>query len=325
MAEISEEAATELLGQAFGNTPKPPVVAKAAPEVVDAPMTTAEEEIPTEVVEEEEGEETPVLAEPEFEIDTPDGKEIIKGEQVKELLQKGRDYSKKTDEVARAREALIAQAQQQETAQKFQMAVLSDLIELQTLDKQLAEYAAYDWATAIDQDFIQTQKLQMQWQRLKDMRSTKFQELSAKQTEWQQGQAQAAQQVLVAEHKALLAKLPQWANSETAAAEKQAIGKVLREYGYQDNELSLLTDHRAMLVARDAMKWRELQRNKTERVKQAREAPPVNKPGAAASQQAPRDASGKFLQQFRNDGRKGNHRAQEESLQKVLSRTFKSS
>ncbi len=334
MAEISEDAAVELLGNVFGNGPAAPApVAKpvaAAPEpVVEAPEDgePAPDDEPQEALADADSDAPEPVAEPEFEIDYNGAKEIIKGAaQVKELLQKGRDYSHKTEEVARAREAIAAQYQQADVMQKFQAAVMPDIIELQALDRQLKEYADYDWASAIDQDFIGANKLQMQWNRLKDLRQTKFSELTAKQSEWQQGQAQAAQNVLIAEHKALLAKLPSWTNSETASLEKQAIGKELRDVGYQDSELSLLTDHRAMVVARGYAKWMQLQRDTKGKVKQLRDAPPVNKPGAAGSQQAPnaRAADGKFINQFRADGRKGNHRAQETSLERVLSRTFKS-
>lgn len=330
MPEISESAAEAMLDGAFGSAPPPkPLVVEPA----EAPMTADEEAIETEsLLPDGEGEvatEIPevVEPEPEFEIEVDGQKETIRGKaKAVELMQKGAHYSKQSEEVARVREALQAQAQLQEQAGKFQQAALADLTELQAIDNRLAEYNKIDWAAAIDSDFVQTMKLQEQRAQLREARAAKLQELTLKQQEFTRGREQATMQMLHAEHNALLAKLPAWRNSEAAQTEKQAIGKVLREhYGYQDGELAGLSDHRALLVARDAMKYRELLRNKNERAKELRAAPPVNKPGAAGAQTQPNEkaAFGKFVGEFRKHGTQGNHRAQETALEKVLARTFK--
>jgi hypothetical protein len=190
----------------------------------------------------------------------------------------------------------------------------------------LAEYNKFDWATAIDTDFVGVMKLQEKRNQLKEARNAKIQELNGKQQQFEQGQAQAAQQMLAAEEAALLAKLPAWRNSEVASAEKQSISRVLvEEFGYQPAELASLMDHRALLLARAAAKWVGLQKTKVDKTKQLRDAPPVVKPGAANAQQQPNEKAtfGKFVQEFRQQGRKGNHRSQEAALEKLLSRTFK--
>jgi hypothetical protein len=223
------------------------------------------------------------------------------------------------------RDALMAQGRAQQDAANFQQAAMADIAELTALNKQLEQYDQVDWTKAIDTDFVSVMKLQEQRAALREARTAKLQQLQAKHQQFQQGQAEAARQMLAAEESALLAKLPGWRNSETATAEKQAITRTLQEaYGYQAGELSQLMDHRALLVARDAMKWRELQKGKTDKSKQFRDAPPVAKPGAAVSPQTnERQTFVRQVQEFRKAGRAGNHRAQEVSLEKMLSRTFK--
>jgi hypothetical protein len=276
-------------------------------------------EVQAEVVE-------PVVPEPEFTIEVDGKTEIVKGaDRVKELLQKGMDYSRGTAEVARVREQLIAQSQMAQAAAKFQAEAIGDIAELRALDAQLEQYSKIDWSSAIDTNFVEAMKLQQQRATLKEARDAKLNQLQQKQAQFEKGQADAAQSLRIAEENALLAKLPEWRNSEKAASEKQAIIRNLTSYGYQPAEIAQLMDHRTVLLARDAMKWRELQANKANTVKQVRDAPPVVKPGAATAQTDPNSKAGfqKFTQEFRKQGRAGNHRAQEDALAKVLARTFK--
>lgn len=326
MPEIAEESALNALESAFGTTPAPKPVVKApvpAPVAVDEPMTDEEEALAL-PDDEEVAETTEVVAEPQLEVELDDGeKQVLTAPKVKELIQKDRDYTKKSEENARTREALTAAIQQHENRQNFQQAAMPDIIELQALDRQLEAYAKYDWSTAIESNFVEAQKLQTQWALLKDQRAAKINEFTAKQQQWEKTQQEAGEKVLLAEHTALIAKLPAWRNSETAAAEKQAIGKMLRSIGYADSELALLTDHRAMLIARDAMKYRELQKAQKERTKQVRAAPPVNTPGASGQQPDGKAGFTKFRETFAKQGKSGNHRAQETALQNLLGRTFK--
>ena len=260
--------------------------------------------------------------EPEFEIEVDGQLERVRGkDQIKELLQKGRDYARKTEVVARVREALAAQIQQQQITHQFQMSVFEDVASLKAIDSKLEQFNQIDWNAAFDSDPFNALKLKEQRDQLRETRSAKLYELTAKQQQFQQGQAQAAQQGLVAEQSALLAKLPEWRNSETRTKEQQTIARELASYGFNDAEIAGLQDHRMVLVARDAMRWRALQANKADKVQQVRAAPPVIKPGA--KQDKGKADARTDLKQFRDAGRKGEHRTQEQLLEKMLSRAFK--
>lgn len=327
-APANVEAVEAAIEGAFGSPP-PKINAPALPpsppdEVVpegDAPPEG-------EPVEAEEGAEPTIpVAEPEFEIEVNGQKEIVKGkEQITELLQKGKHFSRGSEEVARVREVLTAHVLAQQDLQQFQAAIVDDIAQLRSLDEQLNQFSKVDWATAIDSDFVGVMKLQEQRAAVREARNAKLAEIQQKQQYHQQSQAQAAQQLLTAENAALLSKLPEWRNTEKAKAEKATVSQgLVEDYGFRPQELAQLVDHRMVLVARDAMKWRALQRGKDDRIKQVREAPPVSKPGSVTAQQPATSKAGfqKFQQDFRRQGRQGNHNAQNEALEKVLARTFK--
>ena len=330
MAEpISEQSVESALESAFGNAPAPQKVpAKETAPAQDAPVdepaaeAAPPEEAEAEPVEAAEAEPAPD-PEPEFEIEVNGAKELVRGkDQIRELLQKGRDYSQKTEAVARARDSIIAQAQQQAMAAQFQGQAWEDITAIRALDSRLDEYNKVDWATAFDTDPFNALKLKEQRDQLREQRNAKVAEFQAKRQQFEAGQAQAAQQRLAAEQSALLNKLPEWRNTEQATKEQREIANTLAQsYGFNEAEIAGLVDHRMVMVARDAMKYRMLQANKTAKVQQVRTAPPVIKPGA--QQDKGKVEARSDLKQFREAGRKGEHRTQEQLLEKMLGRAFK--
>jgi len=326
---ISEQSVESALESAFGNAPAPQKVpAKEAAPAQDAPVdepaaeAAPAEEAEAEPVEAAEAEPAPE-PEPEFEIEVNGARELVRGkDQIRELLQKGRDYSQKTEAVARARDSVIAQAQQQAMAAQFQAQAWEDITAIRALDSRLDEYNKVDWATAFDTDPFNALKLKEQRDQLREQRNAKVAEFQAKRQQFEAGQAQAAQQRLAAEQAALLNKLPEWRNTEQATKEQREIANTLAQsYGFNEAEIAGLVDHRMVMVARDAMKYRMLQANKTAKVQQVRTAPPVVKPGA--QQDKGKVEARSDLKQFREAGRKGEHRTQEQLLEKMLGRAFK--
>ena len=330
MAEpISEQSVESALESAFGNAPAPQKVpaketAPAQDAPVDEPAAEAApvEEAEAEPVEAAEAEAAPE-PEPEFEIEVNGARELVRGkDQIRELLQKGRDYSQKTEAVARARDSIIAQAQQQAMAAQFQGQAWEDITAIRALDSRLDEYNKVDWATAFDTDPFNALKLKEQRDQLREQRNAKIAEFQTKRQQFEAGQAQAARQRFAAEQAALLNKLPEWRNTEQATKEQREIANTLAQsYGFNEAEIAGLVDHRMVMVARDAMKYRMLQANKTAKVQQVRTAPPVIKPGA--QQDKGKVEARSDLKQFREAGRKGEHRTQEQLLEKMLGRAFK--
>jgi len=322
-AGASQESIEGALEAAFTDAPveKAPVAAPE-PEVpeVEAEEVAAEEAEPQE---EEQQEEAPAVAEPEFEIEVSGQRHVVKGaEQVKELLQKGMDYSQKTEFVARAQEALSARAQMLQMQEQFQNLISEDLAELKSIDRALDTYNKIDWAQQFDTDPFNAMKLREQRDQLREQRNAKYAELNQKHESYRAGQAQAAQQALASEHAALLAKLPEWRNSDVAAKEKTEIATYLKNSGFQPAELSTLSDHRALIIARKAYLYDKLQAGKSDKVKQVREAPPVVKPGVTPKPN-PKAEFTKVKSHLRKLGTQGNHKGQEALVTEMLTRTFK--
>lgn len=329
--QMNEQQVESALEQAFSGAPveKPAKVSTRPPEPdevepVEAAATDDAEPAgdDAEPAEPEAVEAAPAEVEPEYEIEVDGQRETVRGkEAIKELMQKGMDYSRKSEANARIRDALAAQALQAKMANDFQAAVFNDVTEITALDNQIAEYNKIDWAAAFDSDPFNALKLKEQRDQLRERRSVKAQEVEAKRQQFLQGQAQAVQQRLAAEQSALLAKLPEWRNSEVKAKEQQAIAQNLASNGFNEAEISQLSDHRMLLIARKAYLYDQLQANKAQKVQQVRAAPPVVKPGAQEDKS--KAESRDFLKEVRAQGRKGNHAAQQQLVERALGRVFK--
>jgi len=200
---------------------------------------------------------------------------------------------------------------------------MGDVAALQGLEQQLQQWEKLDLAAEFEKDMFQAMRLKEQRDQLREKRNTMRQQLEFKATNFKQGQAHAAQQLMQAEMNVLLAKLPEWRNSEKAQAEKEQLKSYLANHGYTAPEIENVLDHRFILLARDAYKYRQLQQGKNEKLNQARQAPPVTKPGAKQPPRNDKAEFAKFRQNLKRAGREGNNRAQENALTAILERTFK--
>lgn len=110
-------------------------------------------------------------------------------------------------------------------------------------------------------------------------------------------QSQAADQqreteaMLRREQEQLNERLPEWRDVKVRNAESEAISKYLRDIGYSEAEMNELQDHRALLVARDAMRYRAQQA-----VQKKQSQAPVTKSVAPQARQPQPQATAKLAE-----------------------------
>ena len=115
----------------------------------------------------------------------------------------------------------------------------------------------------------------VQWLKLKELERQRAGEIQAVTAERQrmqqiseQEQGQRLQEHLSAQQNLVLEKIPEWADSEIQAEDQRKLVEFGRTVGFTDNELDTIYDHRALIVLRDAMRYRELTNG--ERITQAK-------------------------------------------------------
>lgn len=273
-----------------------------------APQEEAEDTEPVAEEDAEEAEAEEAEAEPdsddEFELHYNGTTEKVPKDRAKALAQQGLYYERNQAQVdqhwKQVQEASQFVAQQLQTVPELQEAAalvsmyqkavesidiadmqkmatedpaqyLAKLAEYNTLNRRLTEAQAKHQATA--QQFAQAQQ--------------RFQ-----------------QEALKREREALFKAIPDWRDD---AKFKQARGRILAymaERGFSEQEVGSLMDHRALLVAYDAARFRESQKALKASAKQLGQKPKVAKPGAGATPAEVSDEQTKALrQQLKKSGR----------------------
>jgi len=119
-----------------------------------------------------------------------------------------------------------------------------------------------------------------------------------------ESQQRFQQEALKREREALFKAIPDWRDD---AKFKQARGRILAymaERGFSEQEVGSLMDHRALLVAYDAARFRESQKALKASAKQLGQKPKVAKPGASTTPAQANDEATKALrQQLKKTGR----------------------
>lgn len=119
-----------------------------------------------------------------------------------------------------------------------------------------------------------------------------------------ESQQRFQQEALKREREALFKAIPDWRDD---AKFQQARGRILAymaERGFSEQEVGSLMDHRALLVAYDAARFRESQKALKASAKQLGQKPAVAKPGAGASKAQIADEQTRALrQQLKKTGR----------------------
>lgn len=179
------------------------------------------------------------------------------------------------------------QAQQQQEAVKAQMVVLGTLV--QQVEGQIAaEFGSVDWAKLESDDPGEYARLRLKKtereQQLGAMKQQALQQYQNTLAQQQQEQRAKHDELLKAETALLLEAVPEWSNPEVAKAEQEALVGHLTSRGFSPEDVMGASDHRLILLARDAMKYRESQATANAAAKKVAKVPKVLKPGAPKSE-----------------------------------------
>lgn len=258
---ISLAEAVERATQAMADETTPEQVT----EIEDTGDSTSEVEV-TEEVTAEDTEQDNVEDDPEFEFDTPDGRQKAKLSDLIAGNMRNGDYTRKTQ--ALAEERRVIERSQAETAE---------------LREKLSE-ALKRWAVPTEQE--------PNWAEL--AQKTTPQEFNLRKAQWEQRQRQKEQaraeyhalqehirtERIAAERNKLLEAFPEWRDEQKFLAAARKMADAAPQYGFTVEEISGIDDHRMIRVLNDALAYRELQASKPAVEKKMAKAVQTIKPGS---------------------------------------------
>lgn len=227
---------------------------------------------------------------------TVDGTDL--GVNLEELIQgyqRNADYTRKTQELAQERN------QSSEFVERSKKDVEAKLQKLDQLNNaaqaQLQqEYAEVDFEKLYDEDPVEAARLEHKMRKKHD-------QLAQVSQQTQELQAQEFNKYLGEQQKLLTQKIPEFTDEQKGPRFKQQMRDYLGNIGFNDTEINSVYDHRYVMLVKDAMSYRNLQKAKPGIKKKVANAPKVVKGGVAKSKgQANEEAKRQQLSKLRKTG-----------------------
>ena len=207
---------------------------------------------------------------------------------------------KQVREAAEMRKAAQEQAAAVQHQAQIQQQLVGQIADVKAVEAELGKYHAINWRDLYDSDPATAAKLDHQYRELQQQHAQKVEAVNQAHQQIQQQSEQQRQVTLVEERKALLKAVPEWTDDARAAKDKEAILADLKSRGYSERDLQNLSDHKAVLLARDAWLYRQQQTANKAAEKQVRAAPKIIKPGASGQG----NSQAKTLQNIKSDVRR---------------------
>ena len=227
---------------------------------------------------------------------TVDGTDLsVNLEELIQGYQRNADYTRKTQELAQERNQ---SSEFVERSKKDVEAKLQKLNELNNAAQaQLQqEYANIDFETLYDEDPVEAARLEHKMRR-------KHEQLAQVQQQTQELQSQEFNKYLGEQQKLLTQKIPEFTDEQKGPRFKQQMRDYLGNIGFNDTEINSVYDHRYVMLVKDAMSYRNLQKAKPGIKKKVANAPKVVKGGVAKSKgQADAEAKRQQLSKLRKTG-----------------------
>jgi len=227
---------------------------------------------------------------------TVDGTELsVNLEELIQGYQRNADYTRKTQELAQERNQ---SSEFVERSKKDVEAKLQKLNELNNAAQaQLQqEYAEVDFEKLYDEDPVEAARLEHKMRKKHD-------QLAQVSQQTQELQAQEFNKYLGEQQKLLTQKIPEFTDEQKGPRFKQQMRDYLGNIGFNDSEINSVYDHRYVMLVKDAMSYRNLQKAKPGIKKKVANAPKVVKGGVAKSKgQANEEARRQQLSKLRKSG-----------------------
>ena len=195
--------------------------------------------------------------------------ELIQG------YQRNADYTRKTQELAAEKQQSSDFVERSKKDVETKLARLDQLN--QAAQSQLQqEYAQIDFEKLYEEDPAEAARLEHKMRK-------KNEQLQQVQKQTQELQTQEFSKYLEEQQKQLSVKVPEMNHPEKGSQFKKQMRDYLSSVGFNNQEIDSVYDHRYVLLVRDAMNYRNLQKAKPEIKKKAVNAPKVVRGGVSKS------------------------------------------
>ena len=253
------------------------------PEADEPEVDETEEDAEDEDTDEQEEQDDEDEQEPEEHTFTVkvDGQELtVTLDELRNGYSRQADYTRKSQQLAEQRRAAEQELATARAEREHYQKTLQQL-QQQVMAQQEQEP---DWNRLYQEDPIEATRLERQWRVKKEQQARLFQEQQRLALQQQQEQAEQLRRTVEENRKKLFDAIPEWKDPQVATQERTALRNFLLESGFAEQEVGQIYDHRAVALARDAMRYRQQQQKRQElRPAAPKKGPKTAAPRAASS------------------------------------------
>lgn len=161
------------------------------------------------------------------------------------------DYRRKTEELSNERKNFQSEAEQQRQDYSQRLNELNQLLAF-TQEQFNSEFKDIDLEKLYEEDPTEAAKIEHKMKRKQDKLVESFQKVRDQ-------QSQQLQQMIGEQQRILNEKLPEFSDPTKNRQLKSDMRSYLQSYGFKDQEIGQIYDHRIVMLVNDAMKYRNMQ------------------------------------------------------------------
>ena len=228
--------------------------------------------------ESDDGEEPESPEQPRYRVKV-DGEEVeVTFDELTKGYSRQADYTRKAQELAEQRRVVAAENERIRVEREHYVQQLA------WAQQQMAATTPKepDWEKLYQADPVEYVRQKDLWRENRERQQALAVELQRVAMMRQQEQMATLHNVVTEERRKLVESIPDWQDEDKATRDRNAIRSYLSDVGFAAEEIGQIYDHRAVRVAWEAAKYRELMR-KQRSLAPSRTASPVAPPGTATS------------------------------------------
>jgi hypothetical protein len=179
------------------------------------------------------------------------------------------DYRRKTEDLAYDKKQFQTESEKQRQDYSTKLSELNQMMSV--AQQQLnAEINSADLEKLYEEDPTEAARIEHRLKKKQEKLNQAMQKTQSEQKKQFDGFLQDQQRKLVQ-------KMPEFSNPEKASQLKTSMNNTLQSYGFNDQEIAQVYDHRIVMLVNDAMKFRNMQKAKPNMAKK------ISKPGKVFS------------------------------------------
>jgi hypothetical protein len=270
-----------------GEAPQEQTEEQNSPEPKQEESSTEDQPLEQEIKEEESQEETSEEVSQEQTNEIPQeqdstykvkvaGQELdVTLDELKNGYSRDADYRRKTEELSYEKKQFMSESEKQRQDYSSKLNELNQLMSV--AQEQLnAEINSADLDKLYDEDPTEAARVERRLKRKQDKLNQAVQKTQSE-------QQQQFESFLQDQQKKLTLKMPEFSDPAKSSQLKNNMRSYLTSYGFNDQEIAQVYDHRIVMLVNDAMKYRNMQNSKPNLAKK------ITKPGKVFSSGVKKD------------------------------------